>query len=95
MNVAYDWAFARPSRKLTYNAVVTGVSVVVALAVGTVQLTSVLRETLGGTGALTGWVDHVPLADAGLYLVAALLGTWAVAAWWHARRPAGRAVLAP
>ena len=95
MNVAYDWAFARPMRKLTYNAVVTGVSVVVALAVGTVQLTSVLRETLDATGALTGWVDHVPLTDAGLYLVAALLGAWAVAVWWHARRPAGRAALAP
>ncbi len=90
MNVAYDWAFARPLRKLTYNAIVTGVSVVVALGVGTVQLTSVLGDTLGATGALTGWVAHVPLADSGLYLVAVLLGAWAVAAWWHARRPAGR-----
>jgi nickel/cobalt transporter (NiCoT) family protein len=95
MNVAYDWAFARPLRKLNYNAVVTGVSVVVALGVGTVQLTSMMSDTLGLTGTLTGWTARVPLADSGLYLVAVLLGAWAVAAWWHARRPAGHAVTVP
>lgn len=94
MNVAYGWAFARPLRKLTYNAVVTGVSVVVALGVGTVQLISVLGEALGGTGTLTGWVASVPL-DGGLYLVAVLLGAWAVAGWWHARHPAARAEALP
>lgn len=95
MNAAYDWALARPLRKLTYNAVVTGVSVVVALGVGTVQLTSVLSETLGVTGTLTGWAARVPLADSGLSLVALLLGAWAVAVWWHARRPAGQVAPTP
>ncbi len=35
MNVAYGWAFSRPVRKLFYNIAVTGLSVAVALVIGT------------------------------------------------------------
>ena len=38
---AYDWALRRPVRKVLYNLTITALSVVVALTVGTVQLTNV------------------------------------------------------
>ena len=35
MNFAYDWAFAKPIRKVYYNMTVTGLSVFVAFFIGT------------------------------------------------------------
>ena len=42
MNFAYGWAFTQPVRKLFYNVVVTGLSVAVALVVGSIELLGVL-----------------------------------------------------
>lgn len=39
---AYGWAFINPSRKVAYNLVMTGVSVLIALVIGTFELFSVL-----------------------------------------------------
>jgi high-affinity nickel-transport protein len=47
MNFAYGWAFSRPVRKIYYNMVITGLSVAVALAIGTMQLVSVLANETG------------------------------------------------
>src|SRR5437763_5221005 len=47
---AYGWAFTDPLRKMTYNLTVTGLSVILALVVGTIELASVLAEQLGLTG---------------------------------------------
>ena len=38
MNFAYGWAFSKPVRKIFYNIVITGLSVLVALVIGTVEL---------------------------------------------------------
>ena len=38
MNFAYDWAFAKPIRKVYYNMTITGLSVFVAFFIGTVEI---------------------------------------------------------
>src|SRR5207253_5785760 len=38
MNFAYGWAFSKPVRKVFYNITITGLSVAVALIIGTVEL---------------------------------------------------------
>ena len=47
---AYGWAFTDPLRKMSYNLTVTGLSVILALVVGTIELASVLGEELGLAG---------------------------------------------
>jgi len=47
---AYDWAFARPLRKLYYNLTITLASVVVALLVGAVELLGLVAGRLGLNG---------------------------------------------
>ena len=42
MNFAYGWAFSQPVRKLFYNVTVTGLSVAVALVIGSIELLGVL-----------------------------------------------------
>ena len=41
---AYDWAFVNPLRKIFYNVVITGLSVVVALVIGTIELLQVCNR---------------------------------------------------
>src|SRR5262252_3904872 len=50
MNFAYDWAFARPVRKVFYNLTITGLSVFVAFFIGTVELLGLLGQELSLTG---------------------------------------------
>ena len=50
MNFAYDWAFARPVRKVYYNLTITGLSVFVAMFIGAVEVLGLL----GQDGHLTG-----------------------------------------
>jgi nickel/cobalt transporter (NiCoT) family protein len=47
---AYGWAFTDPLRKMSYNLTVTGLSVILALVVGAIELASVLAEELGLAG---------------------------------------------
>ena len=51
MNFAYGWAFSNPVRKLYYNATVTGLSVLVALGIGGIELAS---PTASGCAAACG-----------------------------------------
>ena len=49
MNFAYGWAFSKPVRKVYYNITITGLSVAVALVIGTIELVSILADQLGIT----------------------------------------------
>ena len=44
MNFAYDWAFARPVRKVYYNLTITGLSVFVAFFIGTIEILGLLGQ---------------------------------------------------
>ena len=44
MNFAYGWAFSKPVRKVYYNITITGLSVAVALVIGTIELVSILAD---------------------------------------------------
>src|ERR671935_19823 len=46
MSQAYGWAFSNPVRRVYYNITVTGLSVAVALAIGTVELLQVVATSL-------------------------------------------------
>jgi high-affinity nickel-transport protein len=73
MNFAYGWAFSKPVRKVFYNITVTGLSVAVALLIGTIELMSVLGADIG-----------LDLNVVGYAIVALFFATWAIAlAVWH------------
>jgi len=44
MNFAYGWAFSKPVRKVFYNIAVTGLSVAVALVIGTIERAIALEQ---------------------------------------------------
>lgn len=47
MTKAYSWAFTSPLRKIYYNLTTTGLSVFVALGIGTLQWASVISDNFG------------------------------------------------
>ena len=54
MSQAYGWAFSNPIRKIYYNMTVTTLSVVVALAIGTVELLQVASIEARAVGRRLG-----------------------------------------
>ena len=86
MTKAYDWAFAHPVRKIYYNLVITGLSVAVALLIGTIELISVLHDDLGWVNPVTEWISAISLDNVGFVVVALFLFTWAAAIFMALRR---------
>jgi nickel/cobalt transporter (NiCoT) family protein len=79
MNFAYGWAFSNPVRKVYYNITITGLSVVVALLIGGVELLGLLADQLGLSGGFWSWLGGIDLNAIGFLIVGIFVLTWAVA----------------
>ncbi|MBV1703946.1 MAG: HoxN/HupN/NixA family nickel/cobalt transporter [Hyphomicrobiales bacterium] len=76
---AYDWALARPGRRLTYNLAVTGFSVFVAVGIGAVEVLGLVRDRLHAVGG--GLWRAVAALDGHSFAVGSLVVTLFAAAW--------------
>ena len=87
MNFAYGWAFSKPVRKVYYNLTVTGLSVAVALVIGTAQLLALLVEQFGWRGGFWDWVSGLDLNVIGFLIVGMFVLTWlaALLVWRYGR----------
>jgi nickel/cobalt transporter (NiCoT) family protein len=84
MNFAYGWAFSKPVRKIFYNLTVTALSVFVALAIGSIEIFSLLAEKLDLHGGVWDWLGAIDLNTVGFLIFGLFLATWALAlAIWH------------
>ncbi|MFE3196229.1 HoxN/HupN/NixA family nickel/cobalt transporter [Nocardia sp. NPDC059240] len=79
MSHAYDWAFARPVRKIYYNLVITGLSVAVALLIGVQEIISIFVEKLDITSGSVAWIGNLDLGSLGYIVVGLFALTWTVA----------------
>jgi high-affinity nickel-transport protein len=81
MNVAYGWAMARPVRKVFYNLTITGLSVLVALVVGTIELGGLVAQHL--SGGFWSWLAGLNLNLLGYVVVGLFVVTWvgALSVW--------------
>jgi high-affinity nickel-transport protein len=87
MNFAYGWAFSKPVRKVYYNLTITGLSVAVALLIGSIELDSILTHKLGITHGPLAAIASVDLNYVGYAIVALFALTWltAFAIWKYGR----------
>ena len=79
MNFAYNWAFSNPARKIYYNLTMTGLSVVIALVIGTVELLSLLITETGLTGQPWDTIAALDLNRVGFVIVGLFVVTWIIA----------------
>ena len=87
MNLAYGWAFSKPVRKIYYNLTVTGLSVGVALVVGTIELGGLAGSQLGLGGPFWGYLENVDLNTIGFMIFGMFVATWVIAlgVWKYGR----------
>jgi nickel/cobalt transporter (NiCoT) family protein len=87
MNFAYGWAFSNPVRKIYYNITITGLSVVVALLIGSIELLDLFAEELRWRGPFWDWLGGLDLNTVGFVIVGLFVSTWAVAllVWRYGR----------
>jgi high-affinity nickel-transport protein len=79
MNFAYGWAFSKPVRKVFYNITITGLSVAVALVIGTIELGGLLAEHLNLSGSFWSWFENIDINLLGYIIVGMFVATWAIA----------------
>ena len=73
MHAAYEWAFIRPVRKVYYNITTTGLSVVIALLIGGIEILALLHEKLDLTDPVSSWVADLSLDSVGYLIVGLFL----------------------
>jgi high-affinity nickel-transport protein len=84
---AYDWAFVNPLRKIFYNLMTTSVSVIAALAIGTIELAQVLIKVAGLNGPVASFIGGLEFGMLGYVILALFILAWgvSVAAWKFGR----------
>jgi high-affinity nickel-transport protein len=77
MSKAYGWAFASPLRKVWYNITTTGLSVAVALLIGTIEIVQVLSSKLGWHGPVFDFLnERIDFGMLGYLIVGMFLAAW-------------------
>jgi high-affinity nickel-transport protein len=79
MNFAYGWAFSKPVRKVFYNITITGLSVAVALVIGTIELGGLIAQHLNLSGSFWNWFENININFLGFVIVGIFIATWAIA----------------
>ena len=79
MNFAYGWAFAEPVRKVFYNITITGLSVAVALLIGTIEILGLIASDLHIHGRFWNFFANFNINTAGFVIVGLFILTWIVA----------------
>ena len=87
MNFAYGWAFSKPVRKVYYNITITGLSVFVALFIGTLELLQVVSSQLKLSGGFWNYANNFNINTAGFIIVGMFVVVWAGAllVWKYGR----------
>jgi len=79
MNFAYGWAFSKPVRKVYYNIVITGLSVVVAIFIGGLEVAQVIAQQLNFSGGFWNYALAFNINKAGFIIVIMFVAVWASA----------------
>jgi nickel/cobalt transporter (NiCoT) family protein len=79
MNFAYGWALSKPVRKVFYNLTITGLSVAVALVIGTIELGGLIGSKLNVTGSIWNWFENGDINVLRFVIVAMFVAAWAIA----------------
>ena len=79
MNFAYDWAFAKPVRKVYYNLTITGLSVFVAMFIGGIEALGLVAQDGHLNGGFWSFMENFNINKAGFVIVGVFVLTWMVA----------------
>ena len=73
---AYGWAYVKPIRKLYYNLNITLVSVLIAFAIGGVEVLSIIGNRLSLRGGIWDLVDNLDFGVIGTAIIGIFVVSW-------------------
>ncbi|MDB6084363.1 MAG: high-affinity nickel-transporter [Gammaproteobacteria bacterium] len=76
MSKAYNWAFVNPLRKIFYNITTTGLSIAVALVIGSIELLQVFIGLLDLHGPILDFTARLDFGVLGYLIVGMFLVAW-------------------
>ena len=82
MNLAYEWAFFQPVRRVYYNLAITGLSVAICFFIGGIETLSLFPYEIKGlsqTHGFWGFMYNFNINTAGFVIVGVFIVTWVVA----------------
>ncbi|HGB6042061.1 TPA: HoxN/HupN/NixA family nickel/cobalt transporter, partial [Salmonella enterica subsp. diarizonae serovar 61:l,v:z35] len=86
MTGAYGWALSKPLKKLYYNMTITGISVVIAIFIGSVQTLGLVRDKMNLSGWLWNGIAILSdnLTDMGFWIIGIFVICWlcSVSYYW-------------
>lgn len=84
MSTAYSWVFSSPVRKVYYNMILTGLSVLAALFSGIVNLLLAVNLIFKVDNPLIQWAEGLNFFHLGIALVVVFAMLWGIALFgWH------------
>jgi high-affinity nickel-transport protein len=87
MRLAYGWAFLNPIRKIYYNLTVTVISVLVAWAIGSVELLQVLVSELNLNGGFWSWLSALNFEMIGFGIIGIFVFSWLLSfGYWRYKK---------
>ncbi|HUJ84279.1 MAG TPA: HoxN/HupN/NixA family nickel/cobalt transporter [Candidatus Acidoferrales bacterium] len=87
MRLAYGWAFLNPIRKIYYNLTVTVISVLVAWAIGTIELLQVLATELNLNGGFWSWLTALNFEMIGFGIIGIFVFSWLLSlGYWRYKK---------
>ena len=82
MNLAYDWAFFNPVRKVYYNLAITGLSVAICFFIAGIEVLGLLPHEIKGLSqshGFWGFMGNFNINTAGFVIVGMFIVTWLAA----------------
>jgi len=81
----YDWAMIDALRKLYFNLVITGTSVFVALAIGTIEWIQVLSQEVNLNSSFFEFLNNLNFEVLGIITVIIMISAWVYAYFYYRR----------
>ncbi len=75
---AYGWAYIKPIRKLYYNLNITLVSVLIAFAIGGIEVLSIVADKFGLHGGIWDLVGSLDFGAIGFAIIAIFVLSWGI-----------------
>jgi high-affinity nickel-transport protein len=76
MNVAYSYAMFNPVRRIYYNLMITGLSVVICFFIGTIEVFGLAPQEVHWHGAFWNFMANFNINTAGYVIVGLFIATW-------------------
>lgn len=78
MTTAYQWVFSTPIRKMYYNMTVTGLSVIAALFIGSIEIAQMITPRMGLHTGIWLWVQNLNFNMMGYMMVVIFILVWVI-----------------